>query len=256
MLKSTVNRSIRTFVVDEDARPRAGVAIALAKGDQVLSILQSDHAGYAAFARPIPREEKTPTGYQSSSISKLSYYQPPATALPSGGTEDGFEVYALAVPSKRVKVNDDGLVLLTVPKALSVPQVPTWLPSVADATLDDWRISPTSFGTTVSAAVGSGACETIFPNGYPEHLFHFHQLVPDLQSVQVDGKLRTLTGTAHTYRVSWTPAGHALGELLYSLPLAPGERTNVALIDWSRQDAATRQDPADFNAAIEGSRDR
>jgi hypothetical protein len=44
------------------------------------------------------------------------------------------------------------------------------------------------------------------------------------------------------YDITWLPAGHGLGQVLYSLPLAPCEQANIAVIDWARTDTATRQE--------------
>lgn len=43
------------------------------------------------------------------------------------------------------------------------------------------------------------------------------------------------TGAVLTFSQSWFPIGTALGQLLYSLPLAPGESTKLAVIDWRRR---------------------
>lgn len=36
--------------------------------------------------------------------------------------------------------------------------------------------------------------------------------------------------------------GHSLGQVVYSLPLAPCESVNIAVIDWSLQDTTVRTD--------------
>jgi hypothetical protein len=43
------------------------------------------------------------------------------------------------------------------------------------------------------------------------------------------------------YKVSWFSLGHSLGEILYSLPLAPGETVKLAVVDWS-WDSLTKRD--------------
>lgn len=47
------------------------------------------------------------------------------------------------------------------------------------------------------------------------------------------------TGAILTYSQSWYTQGLALGQLLHSIALAPGESTRVAVIDWARRTAAT-----------------
>jgi len=46
---------------------------------------------------------------------------------------------------------------------------------------------------------------------------------------------RVATGALLTFSQSWFAQGLALGQLLHSLSLAPGESTRMAMIDWSRQ---------------------
>ncbi|TQM63799.1 hypothetical protein FBY41_0152 [Humibacillus xanthopallidus] len=48
-------------------------------------------------------------------------------------------------------------------------------------------------------------------------------------------KARPALGALVTFSQSWFPIGTALGQLLHSLALAPGESTRVAVIDWARQ---------------------
>lgn len=49
-------------------------------------------------------------------------------------------------------------------------------------------------------------------------------------------------GDVLEYRQEWYSLGHSLGEIKYSLPLAPGESTQLAVIEWSRDDLASRTD--------------
>lgn len=42
-------------------------------------------------------------------------------------------------------------------------------------------------------------------------------------------------GAVLTYRQSWFPQGLALGQLLHSMALAPGESTRIAMVDWTRR---------------------
>ncbi len=51
-------------------------------------------------------------------------------------------------------------------------------------------------------------------------------------------------GRLNVYKQSWTRVGHGLGQLLYSLALAPCEETKIAMIEWSREDRARRRDQA------------
>jgi hypothetical protein len=50
---------------------------------------------------------------------------------------------------------------------------------------------------------------------------------------------RPAIGAVLTYKQSWYPQGLALGHLLHSLALAPGESTRIAMVDWARTDRGT-----------------
>ena len=103
--------------------------------------------------------------------------------------------------------------------------------------LADWRLSPGSFAAVPQALIGSDGCETLTPANFATSQFHMRQVVRLNQNVE---------GTTHPecyvneYTVSLIPIGHSLGQLRYSLPLAPGESVRLAVVDWRRQDAAQR----------------
>jgi hypothetical protein len=49
-----------------------------------------------------------------------------------------------------------------------------------------------------------------------------------------------LFGDRVIYRQTWRLLGQSLGDLIYSLPLAPLESVNLAIVEWSREDLAQR----------------
>ena len=60
------------------------------------------------------------------------------------------------------------------------------------------------------------------------------------------------------FKQVWYADGYSLGDLLYSLPLAPGQKKLISVVDWERREQATREE---FTSAEEGlqaalSRDR
>ena len=75
--------------------------------------------------------------------------------------------------------------------------------------------------------------ESAEPPGHLDAPVHLGTGAPTLYHTPADGVVIT------TEQV-WTPKRLALGRLLHSLPLAPGESTRVAIVDWTRQDASTR----------------
>jgi len=50
------------------------------------------------------------------------------------------------------------------------------------------------------------------------------------------------TGALLTFSQAWYPKAVTLGQLLYSLPLAPGESTKIAVIDFTRRSAGSTQE--------------
>jgi hypothetical protein len=66
------------------------------------------------------------------------------------------------------------------------------------------------------------------------------------------GFSRPIRGARLTFAQSWYAQGVALGQLLHSLALAPGESTRLAMIDWSRQQSARQQDTAGQTEMLNG----
>jgi hypothetical protein len=56
----------------------------------------------------------------------------------------------------------------------------------------------------------------------------------------------------------WYADGYSLGDLLYSLPLAPGQKRVIAVLDWERRDQAGRTEGTFFTEGLQASltRDR
>jgi hypothetical protein len=55
------------------------------------------------------------------------------------------------------------------------------------------------------------------------------------------------------YKQVWRAAGYSLGDLTYSLPLAPGQKKQIAMFDWDRKETATRTDALDYNDRLANS---
>jgi hypothetical protein len=62
--------------------------------------------------------------------------------------------------------------------------------------------------------------------------------------VALDTTKNVELGQVLTFEQAWLPLGHSIGKVVYSLPLAPCESVNIAVIDWSRSDLAMRRDRA------------
>lgn len=63
-------------------------------------------------------------------------------------------------------------------------------------------------------------------------------------------------GAILTYRQSWFQQGLALGQLLHSLALAPGESTRIALVDWTRRVRASSDEVTEQLEALSASTER
>lgn len=61
------------------------------------------------------------------------------------------------------------------------------------------------------------------------------------------------------FRQQWKADGYSLGDLLYSLPLAPGQKRRMVILDWDRQETGIREETRtfreDFTADLSRSRD-
>jgi GH25 family lysozyme M1 (1,4-beta-N-acetylmuramidase) len=61
-----------------------------------------------------------------------------------------------------------------------------------------------------------------------------------------DVKFYEATSIAHghllQFKQTWRADGYSLGDLLYSLPLAPGQKKQIAVVDWERRETARRDE--------------
>jgi hypothetical protein len=72
--------------------------------------------------------------------------------------------------------------------------------------------------------------------GKADPVAHKREVAP--LSPNLDGEIAF--GFRIEFRTEWFPLGHSLGEIAYSLPLAPGEKIQIAVIDWQREDTTKR----------------
>ncbi|BAP57404.1 hypothetical protein THII_3107 [Thioploca ingrica] len=161
--------------------------------------------------------------------------------------------------------------------------------SIQNPDLLDWEISPKSFVGNPAPNLDNDNVINLLPSTHASHEYYFHELSNSLvvNSLNVEGlsgdyptrdvvnilsdtplSLMTnksnLATTASTtsnqspwmkgevkeYRQTWFPQGHALGDILYSLALAPGESSEIAVIDWSREDTASRAEDTEYNESL------
>lgn len=60
------------------------------------------------------------------------------------------------------------------------------------------------------------------------------------------------------FKQEWIADGYSMGRLLYSLPLAPGQKKQIAVLDWERRESALRQESVEEEESLTAtlSRDR
>ncbi|TAE23659.1 MAG: hypothetical protein EAZ91_21680 [Cytophagales bacterium] len=119
--------------------------------------------------------------------------------------------------------------------------------SMQNPSILDWRLSPGSFSMSGSLLIGEDGTETLLPANLATQRFRFRQVV---RHVSNDGQGQFPNGIRFGYVVEysaeWFPIGHSLGQILYSLPLAPGEKVKIAVVDWARSDNASRAEKTGF----------
>lgn len=116
--------------------------------------------------------------------------------------------------------------------------------ALQNPSLTDWRLSPASFSASPKTLVGEDGCEQLLPANLALQEFVLRQVVrvtgdpPDGVDIPDGYKFAYVDD----YKVSWFSLGHSLGEILYSLPLAPAESVKLAVIDWSWDNLTTRDE--------------
>lgn len=132
--------------------------------------------------------------------------------------------------------------------------------SIQSPSLIDYRLSPSSFSLANTLLIGEDGCETMLPAGLSNHLYKFRQLAITEHAFAYSGSVGSADatippdawlGVAIDYEAEWTAIGHSLGDLSYSLALAPGERTKIAVVDWSRTDRSDRSETTGFTERLD-----
>jgi hypothetical protein len=219
-----------------------------------LGILATDHAGYLSYDLgrvPPGILEKVKTAIATRRADPAATLQASVWLFPLTGTAQPIDAIAQG------RFADDAI-LARIP--MSKPFIPAIVANAGflamqNPDLTDWRLSPSSFASTPGALVGVDGCETLLPANVAIQEFRFFQVVrladPVVQPPLPD-RLRDQVrlGYVHEFRQTWYPLGHSLGQILYSLPLAPGESVNLAVVDWSRVDDATRTEDSKLDERL------
>ena len=205
-----------------------------------LGVLTTDHVGYVSFdlrrlrpdvqvmlAETIEARRNDPDA-----VSKLAIWIYPA------GHPGRFDALSQARFAFDAVVARLSMTWNTLPPAL-INMGPR---ALQNPSLTDWRLSPASFAASPKTLVGENGCEEMVPANLALQEFVLRQVVR-LTDVPPNFGLPAGLKAAYVdeYKVSWFSLGHSLGEILYSLPLAPGETVKLAVIDWS-WDSLTKRD--------------
>ncbi|ESS73482.1 hypothetical protein MGMO_19c00020 [Methyloglobulus morosus KoM1] len=206
-----------------------------------MGVLATDHVGYLSFDLTRLPEDVAIAVEEALESRRRE---------PSKPTETTIWLYSMAREETRIdalsqmRFAHDAIV---VKLELEQPHVPEsmknmGLMSMQNPGLIDWRMSPSSFATNPAALLGEDAdhCENLYPAHVALQEFNFYQVVGLSDLTPNDLPNGVKLGVAHEYRLAWYPLGHSLGQIQYSLPLAPGESVNLAVIDWTRRDVGTR----------------
>ena len=116
--------------------------------------------------------------------------------------------------------------------------------------LIDWYFSPGSFAAHPEFLVGDDGCERLFPAQIALQEFNIRQVVRIVGQSPIPVPEGFKLAYVDDYRVTWQSLGHSLGEILYSLPLAPGESVKLAVIDWSWESTTQRTEKTSLTEEI------
>jgi hypothetical protein len=231
-----------------------------------LGLLGTNHAGYASFDLTVLRRTETINAYIGRQIElglDAAYTQPAETI----GLRKLW-VFPFADPALMIDALEKGdigpqfIALRISLNAAQLAQRQMDRPMVAmqNPNILDWRLSPESFTLSGSVLVGEDGCETLLPSNLSAQLFRFREVArrtgirvntdqppnsdADIPPTEIRG------GYVFEYTTEWFSVGHSLGQLIYSLPLAPGEVVKLAFIDWSRSDSASRTEDTGFSESL------
>jgi len=220
------------------------------RGSIPLGFIATDHVGYASFdLAPVRRMLAEPTTYGGP------------------GLQFAIDVYPMGSEGERLDALAQGRLTRDAIYAKFEIERPSFepdlrvlsLPSMQNPDLIDWRLSPGSFTAQPDLLLGADGCETLAPSQLSLHEYTLNQVVrltDALPRLRLPAGARA--GFLDQYRVSWHALGHSLGEITYSLPLAPGESVKLALVDWTWESSAEQREETLLSEALmhETHRDR
>jgi hypothetical protein len=256
---------VRGFIFNNrsGAPARGTIAQLLAELDNGLwrtfGVLAADHAGYVSYS---------------------------LEAVRTGGRR---QVRNLQIRAGKTIFDIPPHVALTAPApafVLEVEPAPdviaSALPAIQDPDDVDRQISPGSFATPPTLLIGGEDCGQLIPGGLAgfnygvyrvlrvmsENRIGYDEVISriaafassgsNIGEIDVHRPLNDLPGEAQRaqlglvlrFEQSWQPVGQCLGDIVYSLALAPGEARDMAMIDWSRSESVSRLDSIDYSEQL------
>jgi uncharacterized protein YcbK (DUF882 family) len=265
---------VRIRAVDDDGRPRENVTV-----EATVSLSDGSTERHQVTAGS--------TGYATLDLSHLDADSVETVEIqPIDPAGEG-------VVGDPITVSPDGDAPATVPvpdRLGAMPELDSFPGIAGGISPEDLWSAPELF--TPSIGEDEGACTLDFEANVEVRQNQFNQLVraeTPSQSItnrkEVDGPLsfdlpavKSMTrtddvtrrsidiiqpgeitlGKLNVYEQTWTRVGHGIGKLLHSLSLAPCEETEVAVVDWSREERARREEDTSVreSATQEMHRDR
>ncbi|WP_280334639.1 hypothetical protein [Nocardia wallacei] len=220
-----------------------------------LGVLWTDHVGYISYDLtrvPAPVSHRLDTEVAVRRFGQAVRRAPEDGDEGDGGSPERITIRAL--PYGAASWTDvlaqarftDGAVVgrLVVPRPdVHPPHYEAGMASMQNPSLTDWQLSPSSFATNPTQLVGEDGCENLYPATLSLHEFVTRQVVR-LSDNPPGPPIPTPYRPAYIdeYKVTWSALGHSLGEVLYSLPLAPGESVKLAVLDWSWDSLVKREE--------------
>jgi hypothetical protein len=243
--------------------------------EYALGVVGTDHVGYASFDLRVLRVDNV--------LMELESRYRMRHNLPDGHTVTIHLIQLLALPYLDRMIAFDALKegsigpnyvtlrmemdsVMLAKRSEYPPMVSMQTPSILD-----WRLSPGSFSMSGALLIGADGCEAMIPANLATQLYRLQQVVytnseiklrPDTvggltrafgEGAPVDPspdppRQKPLARLAYIvdYQVEWFSIGHSLGQIAYSLPLAPGEKIKMAVVDWSRKADAMRSEDTKF----------
>jgi hypothetical protein len=117
-------------------------------------------------------------------------------------------------------------------------------PNRAIEEFDFWTVVRTSQPAVIQSGGTGGSGDLASRSNVGDYLIEWDEYASLYQAVNV------AHGHLLHFRQTWYADGYSLGDLLYSLPLAPGQKKLISVVGWERSEAASRQETTIFNEAV------